>query len=470
MALSSTHPLFDKLVDDQVLMRDAYDGERAIKAKTTNYLPPTPGMVIDGMDSSEQAGRKIYDNYLLRAVFPDHVKEAVDHNVGLLHQKPATIELPKRMEPLLKKATIEGEGLQTLLRRINSEQLITGRLGMLLDIPTNPPVEGDVLPYIVMYCAESIRNWDDGSDFIGENNLSLVVLDETGIERDNSLQWTREIRYRVLLVEDGVYKTGTFEDSDSYSPETMLAPLYRGKPLNKIPFVFVNTKDIIPKPDNPPFLGLGRLALAIYRGEADYRQALFLQGQDTLVVIGGTNQEGVLRTGAGARIDVDIEGDAKYIGVNSAGLPELRMSLENDKKAASIKAGHLIDATGNKQESGEALKTRLAAQTATLNQIALASASALETILKMMAEWIGENPEDVSVKPNLEFADLSINPREFVDMMTARTMGAPISHMSIHAIMQEKGLTKMTFEEEITQIQEEDAANISLMRNTGGAV
>jgi hypothetical protein len=145
----------------------------------------------------------------------------------------------------------------------------------------------------------------------------------------------------------------------------------------------------------------------------------------------------------------------------------MRISLENDTKKAQAKSGQLIAPAAGKQESGDALQTRLAAQTATLNQIALTSAAALERILKLAATWMGLNPDEVRVIPNLEFADLSIDGRSFVELMTARSMGAPISLESIHGLAVDKGLTKLSFEEEQDKIAEEDAERISKNKTLG---
>ena len=90
-----------------------------------------------------------------------------------------------------------------------------------------------------------------------------------------------------------------------------------------IPFVFINSKDLSTIPDKPPLDSLARLALAIYRAEADYRQNLFMQGQDTLVRIGSTfeqdDENKAVRMGAGARLDMPVNGDAMYIGVSGKG-------------------------------------------------------------------------------------------------------------------------------------------------------
>lgn len=475
MALDSVHPKYSEFNTDWTTMRDLYKGERVVKSKGELYLPPTKGMLIDGMDKGK-TGHEAYEAYKMRAVFHDYVKEGVEAYIGLMHQKPPTIELPAVMESLRENATANGESLQLLLRRINEEQLVTGRLGLLLDLPVNPDPTSPI-PYIAMYVAESIRNWDDGEIEEGKQNLNLVILDESGYKRADDFEWKAVDKYRVLILGDVVeneshdsaalYQVGVFEQDDAsglnFNSAALKVPLLRGQPLEKIPFCFVNSKDIVSTPDEPPLLGLGRLALAIYRGEADYRQNLFMQGQDTLVVIGGIRknelpgEEGPIRTGAGSMLEVEVGGDAKYIGVESQGLSEQRSALENDRKRADTKSGQLINAGGSQIESGTALQIRVGAQTATLNQIANTGAAALEHILRICAEWMGANPDEVKVTPNLEFADFEMSGKDLVDYMSARSMGAPLSKESIHALLVDRGITKMDFQTEMDKIADEDA-------------
>jgi hypothetical protein len=486
MGLEAVHPYYAAFQEDWIAQRDLHAGERVVKSKREVYLPPTPSMILDGFGSNKKncVGDKVYDSYIKRAVFPDYVSEAVAVLVGMLHHKPADIELPEVMKPMLEKATLEGESLHDLLRRINYEQMITGRIGLLADLPVaqtgedGKPVVNMApgLPFIATYVAEAITNWDESDNEDGFVTLNLVVLNESGLKRDADFVWKTVKKYRVLTLGDttaneavGEYRIGTFSDDQgsnqlAFSEDLMVAPMYRGKKLDQIPFVFINTRDLLSRPDESPTLGLGRLVLAIYRGEADYRQGLFMTGQDTLVVIGGVrNADGVpgeddaVRTGAGSRIDVDINGDAKYIGVESSGLSEQRSALENDRKHATLKSGQLIEGK-SKQESGEALSTRLTAQTASLNQIAITAAKGLETMLKKIAEWIGANPEEVKVKPNMEFGDPNLKVSDLNELMDARTKGFPISKKSLHQLAVERRLTKMEYEDEMELIQEEDAA------------
>lgn len=496
MALESVHPLYADHADDWEEMRDLYKGERHVKSKGEKYLPATKSMKLDGMGltaGKPNLGQEVYNAYRIRAVLPDYVKEAVEAFIGMLHHQPPTIELPSALEPLREAATMYGEPIEVLLRRINEEQLVTGRLGLLADLPKNPDPTNP-MPYIALYIAEAGRNWDDSAIDNGEADLNLVVLDESSHRRD-VFDWIAVTKYRVLdLFRVGeteevraaatpVYRSGAFEveggGTPTYVEDDMETPMIRGATLDEIPFVFINSKDITTSPDEPPLLGLARLALAIYRGEADYRQNLFQQGQDTFVVVGdrkkvtndpedlnATASAEPLRTGAGSLIELELGGSAEYVGVNSQGLAEQRSSLENDRARADAKSGSLATDSASTQESGTAKKTRIAAQTASLRQIALSGAAGLEWLLKIAARWMGANPDEVKVTPNLEFGQLELAPKDLVDAMTARGMGAPLSLESIHALAVDMGLTELDFKTEKEKVDEERASEVPPVTGT----
>jgi hypothetical protein len=80
----------------------------------------------------------------------------------------------------------------------------------------------------------------------------------------------------------------------------------------------------------------------------------------------------------------------------------------------------------------------------------------LEQLLKTCAEWIGANPEEVKVEPNLEFGDHQLSGQNMVEMQTSRNLGYPISAKSLHQVAYDRGLTKLTFEEELAQAKTEE--------------
>jgi hypothetical protein len=473
MALPDKHPEYVEQLGNWIQMADTYAGERAVKTKRLDYLPATEGMVQDGMTTPMAPGWKDYEAYLLRAVYHNFVRDAVQAMVGILHNKPAVITLPPRLKDMMEKATIQGETLQQLLRRINVAQLKFGRCALLVDVPTGEDVN-KALPYIAFYEPLRIINWDAGRENEGRNQLQLVVIDESGYRREG-FTWKEERKFRVLTrgipdsLESGWETPGPDEEysvavkvNDSSMPiaADFKTPEIGGVTLKDIPFVFIGANDLVPEPEVPPLLNLSNLSLAIYRAEADYRQTLYLQGQQTLVVIGiegggAEDEDAPLRTGAKGMIGLRQGSDAKYIGVSASGLGEMRQSLTTDKTAAASEGISFLDVGNARGESGEALRIRVAARTTTISSVAQAAGAGLERALKYAAEWVGDNPDDVSVEVPKDFADQTVQGAALLAFMQAKQLGLPLSLKSIHGMMKANDMSDLTFDEENDQIEAE---------------
>lgn len=463
-------------------MRDTFKGERAVKMKRLEYLPASEAMIQDGMTTPDSPGWKDYEAYLTRAYFHDVVRDAVKAMVGIMHSKPAIIKVPKRLEDMLKNCTSAGESANQLLRRINEAQLTFGRCGLLVDAPDDTSVD-KALPFISFYSPERIINWDSGNMVEGLNALALVVLDESGYKR-TGFTWTQERKHRILTRGGLAFLDKEYERPDTDAPFTLcvkvndmsmpkmdefLTPQIGGTTLEEIPFVFIGSTDLVPDPDDPPLLGLSNLALTIYRGEADYRSTLFYQGQQTLVVIGGNvsdlDDDQALRIGNKGVIDLRIGGDAKYIGISPGGLGEMRQAIINDDNKASQMGVSFLDTTAGSSAatSGEALRIRVAARTTTISAVSLAAAAGLEQALRMAAEWVGADPDEVSVKPQTDFADQNVQGATLLAFMQAKQLGLPLSLKSLHRMMQLNDMTDLTFDEENEQIEEEAESLIGEM-------
>lgn len=466
--VDSIHPSYAEMQSVWQMVRDCYQGQQAIKSRNGGmcYLPPTEGQKIDGMEP-EGDGYCAYQSYLTRAFFHDCFSDAVEIAIGLLWQKDPKFTLPPQLEYMISRASTCGQGLKELLLKINVEQLVTGRQGLLLDLPASPTTNPQ--PYIAWYSAESIRNWDAGrrSDLAYEI-LNLCVLDESGFVRQPDFSWDIKKQYRVLVLGDvetnelvGDYKVGVFTEEQNnlqFSAEALKTPTINGQPIKQIPFVFINSKDIVSQIDNPPLVGVAEMALAIYRGEADYRQALFMTGQDTLVISGQGDSDSKKKTrvGAGAKIVLsNPQAKAEFIGVDSKGLSEQRLAIEALVMMAGQKAGQIVDMRSKQRESGEALKTRLAAQTATLTQIALAGARGLEEILKIAAVWVGANPDEVTVEANLDFSAGDMSAEEMKYMAQVKMLGGLLTFRDQHKYLVDKNFTKFTYEELIEEMKKD---------------
>jgi len=483
MALPDKHPEYVERLGEWLQLSDTYQGERAVKSKRLDYLPATEGMVQDGMTTPSSPGWRDYEAYLMRAYFHDVVKEAVKAMVGIMHNKPAVITLPPRLAGMIDRATIQGEGLQMLLRRINVSQLLYGRCGLLADAPQGVDID-KATPYLSFYEPMRIINWDAGRLNEGRNELDLVVLDESGFRREG-FTWKTERKYRVLTrggpesLESGWERPPegspycvAVKVNDSSMPvmEDFIQPSIGGRTLPAVPFVFIGANDLVPEPEVSPLLGLSNLALAIYRAEADYRQTLFAQGQATLVIINGNVDDAApdkLRTGYKGVIDLRMGGDAKYIGVPAAGLGEMRQSLKSDIDAAALAGIAFLDVGNARGESGEALRIRVAARTTTISSVAQCAGKGLEQALRYCAAWVGEDPNEVSVKPTTDFADQTVAGAAMLAFMQAKQLGLPLSLRSMHRMMQMNDMTEMDFAQENAQIEEEAASMLGSMVGWG---
>lgn len=453
--IQSEHPDFTKILPEWVIQEDGHEGERKIKSRVNVYLPTTSGQRALGLGNDAggkpKEGQALYNAYIIRANYPTILKDTANALVGVMNREPPIITLSPGLEEMETNATAQGEPLAGLIRRLQLNQLLFGRTALFADVDASRNI-----PYLVDYRARSIINWDDEVQDAesAERAISLVVLNESRDVRDG-FTWEFQEKYRALRVLAGSY-TVTIEDNGTLLAD--IVPTIQGNSLDHIPFVFINASDLVPELGDIPLAGLGRLALTIYRGDADYRQALFMQGQDTLVIVGENidpdDPDQQLIVGAGAHINIPNESGAAYfIGADSMGLPEMRTGQENDFERASNYGLQMMSGKG--AEAAETLRIKVAARTATLVNVAETSAAGLQQMLKICAEWIGDNPDDVTVKANTDFIDEAMPSAELLGLMNAKARGAPLSTRSIHANMRRGDLTKLTFDEETEAIDDE---------------
>ena len=156
-------------------------------------------------------------------------------------------------------ATLEGENLETLHRRIIEQVLLYGRFGLAIDVP-----DGEGLPYFVSYGARSIINWDDTLPARGRlNPYSFVVTAEETFRRgvNADYEWTAINRYRSFELLDGVYQTFTEEDM---RPATEpFSPQYQGRSIDFVPFTIIGSQDLVATPG--PHSASGDFGLVLSR-------------------------------------------------------------------------------------------------------------------------------------------------------------------------------------------------------------
>lgn len=498
MAVDAEHPRFTDRVEEWQLCGDALRGEQAVKEAGSKYLPCPTGFEAN---PDKEVGRALYNAYLERAEFPDLFGLTLRGMVGLIHKKEAVIDgiTGTQLEKMWESATRPSSGqpmtLAALHQEITRNLLAKGRVGLLAEAAST----GSDTPWLALYNAESIRNWSD--------NYGMFVLDESGLVQspNDEFGWVDAKKYRVLRIDDGGYYGQVYEDHPvagaspdptvpapmgpapatneqalaatrprGFQPATLAAqtpastlsqgsdiyePKIRGgKKMDFIPFVVGGPTRMGPNPENPPLLPIARAAKAIYQLNADYRHQLFMSGQETLVVIGVDKEDVPTAVGAGVVVGIPLNGDAKYVSPTCSGINAHKVAI-TDKAGEAVSAGVQLMDQGGSQQSGDALRLRYGAQTATLVTIANQSAAILETGLRYCARMVGM-PEDkvqqIVVKPNTEFLDTVMSPQDAQALVAVWQSGA-IAYDTLFENLVRGGIAsgERTAEEEQELIDEE---------------
>lgn len=415
--IEEKHPEFLENEEAWATLDDAFEGEDAVKRKGKAYLPMKSGIAVM---TDQQRKQSAYDNYKLRAEFPELLAPTVRGCTGLIHAKESAIKLPKSLEYLRETATNDGLTLDGLHNRITTELMKKGRYGLLAGV-SKPGVF-----HVAGYVAGAITNWDTV-----DSDLTYLVLDESGSIRDpETNRWSKQTAYRECKLDDGdAYVSSIWtkrDDSEEFEVSEPQEAVVRGRErLGFIPAVIAGTNDLTPAPDEPPLYGLAKLALRVYRLDADYVQALHMTAEPTPWV-SGVSKDDAPRTIGASSIWVlsEIGAKAGMLEFTGAGLSRQEAAIQNTLERAVMFGAQVLTDNRRTAESGEALNLRLQYQTSTLVSVARNSAAALERVLRYIAIWDGANPDEVEVPPNLDFIDRGLTPQEIVALVSAWQSGA----------------------------------------------
>lgn len=472
--VATQHPAHKKRADDYQLMRDSIEGEGAIKAGKTEYLA-MPAAMMESPHKDKQ-----YIHFLEGADYVELLSPIIDGLQGLVHQKPPSVELPKKLEHLIEWATPDGKDMVSLFQDMTRELFSTGRMGLL---PEVFPADKEQPVYLCQYTAESIINWRKSYANSGMS-VSLLVLEERsfGPTAENEFGHEETITYRVLRLNSdkenlqvplGYSVQPYVKRADDKEPVAgeFIEPTRIGKKWDAIPFVCVNAINLEFDVGPIPLLPAARRILSAYQKSASYNRALYLCADPTVVRTGIEKDEAEKANVIGGGNCWNFENPqakVQFLELSGNSIPFQRDAIKDDFERAEQATGRLFDygnSSSKQRESADAIRLRQAGQQATTKTVVINAAAGLEKALKNIAVLYGVNPDEVKVTPNLDFAEIAMTAADLVQFMAAKTAGAPISTETIHANMTKGGMTNKTFEEEIEAMQTEGDNKIDELLN-----
>ena len=247
------------------LIRDCIAGQFAIKEKTTTYLPRPNAEDV----SPENSAR--YNAYLERSVFYNVTARTLRGLVGQIFLRDPVVEVPTLLQSVNDDANGEGVSLTQIAKRTVQQVLAYGRSGLFVDYPATAGgasrlelEQGYIRPTIEGYAPWDVINWRVISRGAKEI-LSLVVLRETYVEKDDGFEETLGTRYRVLRLGQSVGNPFFAEYNDFYTVELWqstegklgIAESYQptdanGDLFNELPFTFVGAENHVSEIVNIP--------------------------------------------------------------------------------------------------------------------------------------------------------------------------------------------------------------------------
>jgi len=379
--INSTHPQYDNYIKSWDRCRDTYTGEEAVKKRGEVYLPR-----LGGQTDAE------YNAYLTRAPFFNGIGKTVDGMVGTsMHIEPVITGVP---DDMLEDITGTGISTKGFINYLLTEQLLTGRQGILVDH------NGD-FPYLSGYKTEQITNWSD----------NFIILKEQyqvkNPEKPYEVKY--ETQYRELTTVDGIYEVyiwrkllNKYNRSEWVRSEVAI-PTKRGAPLSSMMFLGSSLDGLNLTPEIPPLMPLVDMNLSHYRSSADLEHGRHFTALPTPYVI-GVKDVGDIRLGAETAWAIPNEkAKVGFLEFTGQGLASLESAIREKSEMMAALGVQLISGQRKGVESFEALALKRNAELSSL-VLAIHRVEVLMTnALQMAVDW-AELESTVTVKLNLNFA------------------------------------------------------------------
>ncbi len=429
MSIKSVHPEYASAASQWERCRDAAAGEDAIKSKTTLYLP-----MLSGAEQGE------YSSYIQRALFYNATGRTIDGMTGAIFMKDPTVDLTGQLKSAkdLDKFVKGSDSFVTLARKAVREICVVSRAGLLVD---SAEKEGGI-PYICMYSAEDIRNWEeeliDGDIvltrlILRENKYESKPEDPTGLEKE------LVVYYRELFLEETeegyVYKGRLWRpsvnqngerDIEKYLPGTTYTPTkLGGKTLNRIPFVFMNVLGNTPSVSKPVILDLVNVNISHYRTSADLEHGRHFTALPTPYACGFDVSRGqTLKIGSTTAWIADSpDANAGFLEFTGSGLTSLSDALIEKAKQMAVLGARLLEEQKADAEAAETVRLRQSGESGILSSIARSVSEALTFCVEIVIDWAGLTSE-CKVQLNTDYFTPTPDPQLFNILFESYQSGA----------------------------------------------
>ena len=409
------------LVNYRERVDDCLQGQACIKSKSTKYLPPSKW---------QEENPDEYAAYIRRALFYSLTAYAMRIYEGLSTAGKPSISLPsdRRMDFIIKAATVHRRDLHDLQHNLNREQLAHGLRCMLL-----MPTDDREFPFVIQELgANGFLNAMFANDENGFSKARMILLNASTQEFNKKTKLYDYVQRLMVLGLDAndeyyqcVIRPDEWADFDLDHPshESLVYPSLWGRRNNVIPFTWCNATSLSGVSlDIPPLLDMCDCELKLYELDAMFSQHLFQSSQETVFFTNAPSNFDLkkVRYGCGAHNTLLQGMDVKILSNNGIGFQAQKDYM--DSIMAQIELRRMSIMSSKSHQSGTAVGIVQSAQTAPLRTIIDTSGAAITEQLRYMARWMGYGETAVMktvYTPSQAFAHIDSNLSEFVALCNA---------------------------------------------------
>ncbi len=440
--VDTQHADYSKYLPKWQRCRDASDGQDAVHAAGTKYLPKLKDQTDDD-----------YAAYKTRAGFYNATWRTMAGLLGMMFRKSPQTDLPAQVEQYAADIDMAGTTLETFARKVALEVLKIGRVGIMVDHPRTEgatPIsvaaanDQGLRPLITSYRAEAITNWR----YVRIRNrwvLGMVTLKECAKVQDGEFAEKDVDQYRVLdLDEAGLYRVRLFQKDEKDKREWLLVdefwPLMNSKPLDFIPFAILGTDGVDSTLDEPPLIDLIDTNLSHYRTNADYEHGCHFTGLPTLFLSGfGPDEKGEMPTfyigSQAAIVSSHPDADGKFIEFTGQGLGSLKENLDRKEQQMAVLGARMLFAEKRQVEAAETAAIHRSGENSVLSALASGISEGLEWALGVFAQWAGVSGAQVVYQLNRDYNPAMLDAQQLTALLRLVQAGE-MSSQELYTLLQ----------------------------------
>lgn len=426
--VSNQHLLFQSHLEDCIKMRTVFQGDKAIKSNAKTYVPKNKGVSDDD-----------YNAIIQRSVFENFTEATAKGISGLIFAKEPMVSVPASLEILKENIDMDDNTIVDLSQNIVNELMEVGRCGLLIDVPnidttgmTKPQTDAlNIRAFMKLYKSETIINWRYES-INSVNKLTLLVLHEVYEDWTDDFTTEYKNRYRVYKLIDNVCNVAVYEEKDKTFIATMeFKPVMANrKTINYIPFIPLTYKDISIIPVKPPLMDIANINLNYYGVAVERRNVIhfvgnpFFMGKGINIRDDKGNALAITLGSSIAQIFQEPNADMKIVETQGTGLAFNESYLNDCKSTMAALGARLLVPEANAQISENTMQMKTAGYRATIMQIANTASRAITQALKIIAEWEGQDPDEVKLELNTDYNLSEMDAQTITALVTAWQTGA----------------------------------------------